>query len=225
MTQIYHMPGTRSIRAIWAAEELALPYEAIIKQRAELKLPDFIAVNPLGTAPVIRDGDVVFHESCAIVQYLADRYDTANGFSPALTDPARGPYLQWMHFPEATLWPMIDAFIASTGIRTGTPPNEQAMAAAKAKIMNIWNHFDNILSDHPYILGDKFTFADIAVYFGMLTATMLNAVDSSETKHVQAYAGRMKARPAFQKASALPEGWTNQPPGSVATPPILRRGA
>jgi glutathione S-transferase len=222
MLTIYHMPGSRSSRPIWVAEELKLPYEIILKQRAELKLPDFLALNPLGSAPAIQDGEVTMHESCAIVQYLADRYDTENMISPLNASPARGPYLQWLHFAEASFFPLTLSYINASGRWYDTPANEPAMTTARAKLMSLMNYIDNTLGGHPYIGGEHFTAADIALYWNVIIGKFVEAVDDSEMRHVQAYGKRLQERPGFKKAMEIPAGWVNQPPGSVHTPPIAR---
>jgi glutathione S-transferase len=222
MLKIYHMPGSRSQRPIWTAEELGLPYESVVLHRPELKLPGFLAINPLGTAPAIEDGDIAMHESCAIVQYLVDRYDTQNRISPAATSAERAPYLQWLHFAEASFWPLTGAFMTASGRFTGAPPDEPAMAAAKEKIANVMNYLDNVLAAHPYIAGDRFTAADIALYWNVMVGKLMRAADDRETKHVQAWGARIQERAAYQKAVAMPEGWVNPPPGAVPTPPVVR---
>ena len=89
MLKIYHMPHARGSRVVWTAEELGLPHEVVIKGRGRLKLPDFLAVNPLGSAPAIQDSDVTMKESVAIVQYLLERYYKDHRLSPPNDDPAR----------------------------------------------------------------------------------------------------------------------------------------
>jgi glutathione S-transferase len=222
MLKIYHMPGSRSARPVWAAEELGLPYELIIKHRNELKLSDFLAINPLGNAPAIQDGEVTMHESCAIVQYLADRYDLENRISPPNASAARGAYLQWLHFAEASFWPLTSAYIDASGRWAGTPPNEAAMAQAREQILSAMNYIDNTLGAQPYIAGDHFTAADIALYWNLMIGKFIRAVDDREMANIQAYGARLQERPAYKKAMVVPEGWVNPPPGSVKTPPIVR---
>jgi glutathione S-transferase len=219
MLKIYHMPGSRSARVVWAAEELQLPYELIIKQRAQLKAPDYLAVNPLGAAPAIEDGEVVMTESCAIVEYLVDRYDRDNHFAPATSSPARAPYLQWMHFGEASLMAPITGYILATGRFSGQPADEKAMDSAKQRLWDLVGHVDDALARHPYIAGDRFTAADIAVYWNLWIGRRLDAITAGEMTHVDAYAARLEDRPAARKGLAIPEGFVNQPPGSVRTPP------
>lgn len=221
MLTIYHMPGSRSQRPVWAAEELQIPYEKVIIHRVDLKTPDFLAINPLGTSPAIRDDGMGMHESCAIVGYIADRYDTENRISPPNDSPERGPYLQWLHFAEASFWPLTAAYLGATG-RMGGERNEAAMATAKERIGNVLNYIDNVLAARPYIAGDRFTAADIAVYWNIMIGKMIGAIDDSETRNIQAYGARIQERPAYKTATAMPENWANQAPGSVPTPPVKR---
>lgn len=221
MLKIYHMPRSRSARPIWVAEELGLPYEVILKQRAELKLPDFIAINPLGNAPAIQDDGVTMHESCGIVAYLVDRYDTANRLAPPSASPARGAYQQWLHFAEASFWPLIAAHIGASGRFWGTA-DEAATAAATARISNVLNYIDNTLAAQSHIAGEDFSAADIALAWVLVIGKWLDAIDDRETANVRAYTARIGSRPAFAKAMEIPEGWENQLPGTVHTPPILR---
>ena len=101
MLKIYHMPNSRSTRVIVAAEELRIPYQIDLRRRSELKRADLLAINPLGGAPAIEDGDVKMMESMAIVEYLLERYDTERRLTPAVGSPERPKYLQWLHFAEA----------------------------------------------------------------------------------------------------------------------------
>src|SRR5690606_17391188 len=127
-------------------------------------------------------------------------------------------------YAEASFWPLTYAYVTASG-RFGGAPDEAAMAAARGRIGNALNYIDNTLGEHPYISGDRFTGADIALYWNLMIGKFLQAIDDSETTNVQAYAARMQERPACRKALEMPEGWVNQPPGSVVTPPIRRVSA
>ena len=76
MIKIYHVAGTRGLRAIWTCEELSIPYEIEVvnfdpQYRAS---PEWRSINPVGKVPAMSDGDLVMFESGAMVQYLVDRY-------------------------------------------------------------------------------------------------------------------------------------------------------
>ena len=61
----------------------------------EQRTPAYLAVNPMGKVPAIRDGEALITEQGAIFIYLADRFPE-KGLAPAIGDPLRGPYLRWM---------------------------------------------------------------------------------------------------------------------------------
>src|ERR1700758_5146732 len=73
---IYGVARTRAFRALWAGEELGLPYEQkpIEIGDAGARTPEFLALNPNGRLPVIVDGDFVLSESLAIPLYLAKKH-------------------------------------------------------------------------------------------------------------------------------------------------------
>jgi glutathione S-transferase len=71
MIQLYHCVSARSFRGLWILEELGLGYELVMlpfppRQYAR----HFLAVNPLGTIPLLVHGDTRMTESAAICQYL-----------------------------------------------------------------------------------------------------------------------------------------------------------
>ena len=73
MLKFYHSPGTRAFRAIWACEELGVPYEIepVDFSPENRRKPEWRAMNPVGKVPVMDDGDIRIFESCAMVQYLS----------------------------------------------------------------------------------------------------------------------------------------------------------
>ena len=213
--KIYHMPLSRSTRVIWAAEELGVPYELVVKQRIELKKPDYLAINPLGNAPAIQDGEVTMTESSAIVQYLIDRHDADDRLAPDRTSQDRAAYLQWLHFGEATLMAPISAFILATGRFSGKPADEPAMAAAKKRLQAPLALADEALSRHSHIAGDRLSGADITLYWNLMIGLRLQAIDPEQAKNIAAYAQRLEHLPGLRKAMEVPAGFVNQPPGSV----------
>ena len=75
MLTVHHLGKSQSERIVWLCEELAIPYELKRYARAPLLAPaDYKALHPVGTAPVIADGDLVLAESGAVVQYIVSKY-------------------------------------------------------------------------------------------------------------------------------------------------------
>ncbi|KAG8728727.1 hypothetical protein FRC11_010322, partial [Ceratobasidium sp. 423] len=81
---VHHLNDSRSQRILWLLEELELPYEIKKWERTPERLapPELKRINPLGTAPVIQDGDLVLSESGAIVEYLITKYGNGR-FTPS----------------------------------------------------------------------------------------------------------------------------------------------
>ena len=68
MLKIFHTPPSRSVRVVWLAEEMRLPYEAIAVPFGGERPAGFVEASPLGQLPAITDGDVSMIESVTIMQ-------------------------------------------------------------------------------------------------------------------------------------------------------------
>src|SRR5436190_22381021 len=103
MLTVHHLGKSQSERIVWLCEELDIPYELKTYARAPLMAPpDYKALHPIGSAPVITDGDLVLAESGAIVDYIIARH--GNGRLALTKDhPDFAPYLYWFHFANGTL--------------------------------------------------------------------------------------------------------------------------
>jgi len=99
MITIHHLGVSQSDRIVWLMEELELPYELKWYDRGEdfLAPPEFRALHPVGTAPVISDGALVMAESTAIVEYIAQRHGGGRLCVP-VDAPDYPHYLFWMQF-------------------------------------------------------------------------------------------------------------------------------
>ena len=103
MLTLYHCASARSFRPLWALEELGLPYELkMLPFPPRFLKREYLELNPLGTIPLLIDGDTRMTESAAICQYLVSRYGPTP-LAVAVDDPAYGAFLNWLHFGEATL--------------------------------------------------------------------------------------------------------------------------
>jgi glutathione S-transferase len=103
MITLYHCDGARSFRPLWMLEELGLAYELkMLPFPPRVFAKDYLALNPLGTIPLMIDGDTGMTESSGICHYLGIKY----GPTPLMVSPDEGAYgafLNWMYFSDATL--------------------------------------------------------------------------------------------------------------------------
>ena len=90
MITLYHCVGARSFRALWALEELGLPYALKLTPfPPRFREPGYLDVNPLGTTPTLIDGETLMSESAAIGEYLA-RMKTRPAYQRALVAESAG---------------------------------------------------------------------------------------------------------------------------------------
>jgi glutathione S-transferase len=197
--RIFHAPRTRSIRVVWLAEEMGLPYEV---QTCSLRdpPPELIAHNPGATLPLMIDGDRVLSESVTMLEYLADTYGpTPLAILP--DDPRYWDYRQLLMFGEATLTAPINAIV---GTRFQAPPDQQqnfTIGVIRDLLKRRLGVVSLRLKDHPFILGDEFTIADISVGYAVNLMTSIPQLGLSDliAPDVAAYHDRLAARPAFQR--------------------------
>src|SRR5580700_1333205 len=112
MLTVHHLSVSQSERIVWLCEELGLQYKLARYARdpkTGLAPPQYRALHPFGTAPVITDGALVLGESGAIIDYINGKYGGGR-LSLGPQEPAYADYLFWFHFANGSLMPasMID---------------------------------------------------------------------------------------------------------------------
>ena len=190
---LFHAPRTRSSGVLLLLEELGAPYrlEVLDQKAGEHRAPAFLAVNPMGKVPALRDATgAVVTEQVAIMLHLADLFPAA-GLAPPVGDPLRGPYLRWMVFYAAAFEPAVVDRAA------GREPGQRTMSP--------YGEFDTVLdtivsaiSPGPYLLGDRFSAADVlwGTALGWTTAFKL----VPERSEIAEYVRRIGSRPAALRA-------------------------
>ena len=201
MIKLYHSPRTRSVRIYWLLEELGVPYELeVVAFKSPLPpAKPFAQRSPFGKVPALQDGDLEMFESGAILEYILERYGQGR-LAPAPGTPRRGPFLQWVHFAEATAFPPIGN-IAWHVVKQDAERIPSAIADYRTWAGATMDVLEQALSGNQYLLGADFSGADImmgytlecAKWFGLLTDDYPNLIE---------YLARLEARPAFQKAFA-----------------------
>jgi glutathione S-transferase len=200
MIQLWHCADARSFRALWALEELRLPYELkLLPFPPRVRQPDYLEINPLGTIPFLVDGDTRMSESAAITQYLATRDGpTSLGIQPG--EAEYGAWLNWLHFGEATL-----TFPQTLVLRYRVFEPGRAEAAAddyERWFLNRLRALDRALADgRDWLCAGRFTAADISVGYALLLARNLK-LESQFPAAVAAYWQRLKGLESFGRAKA-----------------------
>ncbi len=195
--KIYHDNRTRSLRVVWMAEEMGLQYEIV---PAELGSPALLAVNPSGTLPAFEDGNVRITESMAIVQYLAGRYGPTP-LTPGPEDTDYAPYLQFLWLGEASLAAPMTTKILNQVFAPAEQRGGWILEHSRASLPRRLTLVNDALELSPYIAGQRFTAADISVFYALNLLEFVELSDSVSPR-IKDYRERIKARPAFQRALA-----------------------
>ena len=190
---LYHHPFSRAANVLWVLEELGVPYELrfVDIMKGAQKAPDLIALNPMGKVPILTDGDLVVTEAAAISLYLADRYSLGK-LAPSPDDAARAAYLRWCLFSPSVIEPTVAAKTAAAQFKSsqvGWGTYESVIASMESAI-----------AGRNYVLGDHFSMADCI--FGGAVRYLLRFKMLEATPTFTAYAERLAARPAAQRADA-----------------------
>jgi glutathione S-transferase len=190
---LYHHPFSRASGVVWMLEEVGVPYELRYVDLAAgaQKAPEILALNPMGKLPILTEGDVVVTESAAIGLYLADRHAYGR-LAPRADDPARGTYLRWSLFAPSVVEP---GTVAKTA---GWPFKESQAGWGSHEAM--LSAMESAIAQRAFILGDTFSMAD--VIFGGTLRFMLGFKMIDPRPAFTAYAERLAARPALQRADA-----------------------
>jgi glutathione S-transferase len=201
MITLYHCAAARSFRALWTLEELGLPYDLkMLPFPPRLLAGDYLALNPLGTIPLLLDGDTRMTESAAIAQYLVTRY----GPTPlAVTsdEPAYGAFLNWLHFGEATLTFPQTLVLRYTELEPEARRQPQVVEDYSRWFLSRLRAVEAAVANTEMLCAGRFTAADISVGFALMFAQRLG-LDARFKPAVAAYWERLQARDGFRRAVA-----------------------
>ena len=198
MMQLYWSPRSRSFSSLWLFEETGQPYERVLTDisTGAQKRIEYLAINPMGKVPALKDGDATLAESAAICAYVAERYPEAK-LAPALGDPLRAKYLYWLFFGPGCIEPAM--------VQLATKIEMNPVAAGWGDAQRVIDVLDNALTEGPWILGENFSAADIVIGSGLNFAVRLFKIIPSRPSF-DAYIARCMARPAFQRAEKIAAG-------------------
>ncbi|MBL6599667.1 MAG: glutathione S-transferase family protein [Alphaproteobacteria bacterium] len=201
---VWGIGTSRTIRAHWALIELGLDYrtEVVRTRTPDTETPEFVAINPRGKIPVLRDGPVVIAESPAIVMHLGENYRGQGTELVPEDRAARAKYLEWMSFIsmelDATSLYVLRRHWSLPQIYGDSPIANKASEEYFARMINA---AAKLVDDgRPYILGDTFSGIDIL---------MMTTLDWAIKYHqplpdvFQAYVDRLSERPTWIEASRV----------------------
>jgi glutathione S-transferase len=205
MITLYGVMRSRATRPAWVLYELGLEhrqvpviqaYRAAPAGALTTASPEVLAVNPMGQVPYLDDNGLIVTESLAIAIHLARRYGGALG---PQTPEEEAHLLQWTLFAATSVEPAALA-VAMPHMRgeAATEAARAAIAEALERLRRPFGWLESHLAARPYMLGDRFTVADIVMAECVRYATSEPGVLDG-WPHLKDWLARCHARPAFQK--------------------------
>ena len=191
---LYTNPMSRGQIARWMLEEVGAPYDTVILDyTADMKAPDYLAINPMGKVPAIVHNGTIITECAAICAYLADAFPAAN-LAPPLA--ARGPYYRWLFFAAGP----VEAAITNASLGFSLPEGRERMAGY-GTLDDTLNALEQAVSRDTWICGNQFTAAD--VYVGAQIDWGLAFGTMPARPAFTSYADRLRARPAYLRQKEI----------------------
>src|ERR1700723_2473105 len=201
MITLYHCAAARSFRPLWTLEELGLPYELkMLPFPPRVFAKEYLGLNPLGTIPLLLDGDTRMTESAGISHYLVARY----GPTPLAVDvdePDYGAFLNWLHFGEATLTFPQTLVLRYTELEPEERRNPQVATDYAKWFLGRLRAVEAAPAGAETLCAGRFTAADIVVGYALRLAENIGLAKDFGP-NVAAYWQRLQAGEGFRRAVA-----------------------
>ncbi|MCO5123558.1 MAG: glutathione S-transferase family protein [Rhizobacter sp.] len=203
MIQLHYFPGNASLIPHLLLEELGLPFELKLVDRANRahKAPAYLKMNPNGLIPVLVDGDLVLYETAAICLHLLDTHPQS-GLAPAPGTLACAHFTKWLMWLTNTLQSTLIIYFYPERWADDEAAIAQVKAHAEAKIGALLDQLDAELArGGPWLGGAGFSANDL---YAMVLCRWTRgfARPARSLPHLGPWLDRVLARPAVQRAFA-----------------------
>ena len=201
MITLYHCHAARSFRPLWMLEELGLAYDLkMLPFPPRVLAKEYLALNPLGTIPLLIDGDTRMTESSGICHYLGTRYGPTQLMIGA-GEPAFGAFLNWMYFSDATLTFPQTLVLRYTQLEPEERRNPQVAGDYAKWFFGRLRAVETATATAETLCAGRFTAADIVIGYALRLADNIGLAGNFGP-NVAAYWQRLQARDGFKRAVA-----------------------
>ena len=195
---LYTCAGSRGLRATWAAEEAGVAIDLrLLPFPPRFTAPDYLETNPLGTVPMLVDGETAMTESCAIAHYLASK----GGERSLVVESDEADYAAYLDFTyhaDATI-----TFPQTVYMRFALFEKDKGWGeAGQAYAKWFWKRLVKLeqrLESREYLCSDRFTVADICCGYALILARKVG-LDEGVPATLKAYRERLTAREGYLRA-------------------------
>lgn len=160
---------------------------------------DFVERNPNSKIPTLRHDGRDIIESCAILQYLAETFP--RDLLPL--DERKWDVIPWVYWQAANVGPVFGNKLSYTRYMDDVPEEQKVHPLGRfgAEALRLVSVLDHKLGDNPWVCGDTFTIADIALY-PWIRGWKWSKVNITTKPRVMEWVDRVRARPAVERGLA-----------------------
>jgi len=201
--RLYHHPiSSNARRVVMTAHHLQLPLDLVLldlssgEQRKHL-----LALNPNEKIPVLVDGDFILWESCAIMQYLADKTPGQTVYPTELR--ARADVNRWMFWSAQHFAPAISIFYWENfikGLIGAGRPDPVELRRGLADLERFAGVLDGHLAQRRWVSGSGLTLADLAIAAPLMAAEP-GRVPLQQYANLQAWFSRVQELDAWRQTT------------------------
>lgn len=195
--KLYTKPGACSTADHIALQWTGQPFEVKVMTAAEMKTPEYLAINPTGAVPAIVDGDFVLTQNAAIMGYIADSFPQA-GLGGDGSPQQRAEAARWLSFVNSDVHPAFTPLFAPGKFIANETEFDAIKAAARKRLRGLFESANQRLEGRQWLAGFR-SFADPYLYITLRWAGNLG-VDMAGLDNLAAFRQRMEADPGVQAA-------------------------
>ena len=186
-------------KVLWTCDEIGIPYEREDYGRGfkPTNTPEFLRLNPVGQVPTVIDDGFVMRESHAIIRYLCAKHGARQLYPDDIKDRERVE--QWMDWIAYDITHSLRGAFLGGQLKEAPWNNEWFVAQGRKDLIEQMKMLaEHLSASGPYILGERFTLADIPA--GLVVNRWFSLVDLSRPDYpaLSAYYELLTERPAFR---------------------------
>lgn len=199
MYTLYYAPISAAMAPQMVLEEIGAAYELVHVDVFGGEIPEwYLELNPNGRVPTLAYDDQVLWEAAAICMQLCDRHAEA-GLAPPPGTPERGRFYQWLLYLADTYHPAVKTYGYAHRYSTEAAHVPAIKQKALETQAGIWQVLDRALEPGPYLLGERFSAADLYLFMMVCWLEDLNReLDEplAVPPNIARFAARLRRRPS-----------------------------
>jgi glutathione S-transferase len=201
--KLYYFSGACALADHIVLEWIGAPYEAIKLDRAALKSPEFLSLNPEGAVPVLVDGHFVLTQNVAILYYLAERHPDARLLANG-SARGRAEVMRWLGLLNSDVHPAFKPIFAPTHFHPDPAAAKLIADTARAQVRKHLERLDRHMDGRDWLAGNR-SIADPYLFVLLHWARRLE-VDSSGLNRLAGFVERMEIDRGVRAALCWEEG-------------------